>query len=272
MANNRVMEEIRELLNSGLSARQVIDKGFPKSTVYQVRADLQGKIPRPKSSSAPSPTVINVNNNVTPDAAESEAEKIALRQQIEDLEAQVFEHVSQEEVRQLELGQSQTRIRELEETLNSKDDQLRTVKDQLSLAEKEAYAAAGWRQKCQTLETQLKSKVTDSQNWQLQAAREEASLRAAEQRADGIQQKLAQAESEKRRLEQELAELPQKILQCLKKDVFPPIQAELKELRRLKVFMDLPCCACNKPVKGVPSRELVCKIVRRGGYKHKRCP
>ena len=130
MANQGIMKEIRELLTSGLSPRQVIDMDFPKSTVYQVRAGLQGKTPRTKSPPSPSPTVINVNNNVTPDTAESEVERTALRQQNEELEALVSEHVSNAEERQLELGQARNRVGDLEEALNSKDNQLRVITNQ----------------------------------------------------------------------------------------------------------------------------------------------
>ncbi len=90
MNDNGVMEQIRGWLSQGLSAPEIIQKGYASSTVYRVQRDVRRKV-RALASSLP-------GNGTSPPGLDYwgklEADNRRLNQQIESLDSRFAEVVS----------------------------------------------------------------------------------------------------------------------------------------------------------------------------------
>ncbi len=91
MDDNGIMEQIRGWLSQGLSAPEIIHKGYASSTVYRVQRDVRRKV-RALGLSLP-------GNGISPPGLDYwgklEAENRRLNQRIESLESQLAEVISE---------------------------------------------------------------------------------------------------------------------------------------------------------------------------------
>ena len=119
MTSNGIMAEIKDLLQQGLSSREIIAKGYAASTVYRVQSNVRGR-----SRHAPTATPMLVTFD--PEyQAERAAETVQLRQKVGELETQLTKLVVESE-------RHRSQIQEIETTAKVARDQGQRFLDKVS--------------------------------------------------------------------------------------------------------------------------------------------
>ena len=156
--------------------------------------------------------------------------------------------------------------------MKTQGDKQQSTEARLAAAEQQANAGSGWREKCKTLEQQFSRQKSESTKWQQHATEQQDGRQLAEQNLEEYRKRAFQSESEIKRLKKKLVEQPEINAKSVFEKVIQPMQAELEKLRPLLCWEGHPCQECGKPITGVISREFAAKVLRRVGYRHKRCP
>ena len=251
-----IMQQIKELFESGKTSGEIIRLGFAPPTVYKVQRQLRNRYQR-----IPVPVMDNAQLQMAPAFARSgwasEAQTASLKREIEELK--------------LQLESTHEQIIQFVEMEDELEGEVKALQEQVSVLEPEALAAVELRLSVKELKGQLQHEAhtqasmrQGAAQWQSELRSEQAARREAEEQCEVLRKNAQQAEIDKQRLKGEV----EKWQQIVEKTnlVARPLVAEVEDLRRLKVWIGHPCKVCKKPMSGVVSRENAAKAMESFGH------
>lgn len=247
MDSKGVMEQIREHLESGKSAGQVIGLGYAPSTVYKVQRQLrQDKKRKPglPSNGASVATTLRQGS----DAAGRIAE---LEQQVESLQAALEEANDHWTVLEQEREQHLAEIERLQRRIQE--------------LEAEGQAMAELRSRASSLETELAKANRSAAHWKAVGQdeyrnRENLKAQLAQEREARLRSE-RQAQIHYDRAENLMQERDQWRQEAQR------VYAQLQVLEPLKVWQGHPCVVCKKPMHGAVSREDAARLLQDFGHR-----